>query len=243
MTEMRKIITILLLTFTTVLNAQNFEGTLTYSVDIKVSQKMLDMGMTKEILKSKMESDGTWVGTIKTSYKNGFYKQLNLSTDNTWVIYRPDSNKLYVFQDGEASNLCTVNDASIDLEHKMTGKMPIITLLDTIVLFNEYELKTVEVKWGLGTYYYLFSEKHFKTNSEQFKGHIYDGYYEFLKISNSLPIMIIKEVGGMMTITTSLVESNKDKLSDSLFQIPELEVDEELNLLNFGAGIIMTIKN
>ena len=121
---MRKIITILLLTITTVLNAQDFEGTLTYFVDFKVSQKMLDMGMTKEMLKTRMESDGTWADTIKTSYKKGFYKQLNLSTDNSWVIYRPDSNKLYTFQDGEASDICTVTDPSVDLEHKMTGKMP-----------------------------------------------------------------------------------------------------------------------
>ena len=240
---MRKTITILLLTITTVLNAQNFEGTLTYSVDFKVSQKMLDMGMTKEMLKANMESEGTWADTLITSYKNGFYKKLNLSTTNSWIIYRPDSNKLYTFQDGEASDICTVNDASVDLEYKMTGKMPVITLLDTLVKFNEYELKMVEVKWKSGTYYYLFSENHFKANPEQYKGHIYDGYYEYLKISKSLPIVIIKETGGMITITMSLAEYKEDKIEDSLFQIPELVEDEELNSFNFGAGKMMKIKN
>ncbi len=240
---MKKTITILLLTIATVLNAQNFEGTLTYSVDFKVSQKMLDMGMTKEMLRTKIQSERSWADTIKTSYKDGFYKQLNLSTDKSWVIYRSDRNKLYTFQDGEASDLCTVTDASIDLENKMTGKMPIVTLLDTIVKYKEYELKMVEVKWKLGSYFYLYSENHFKTNPEQYKGHIYDGLYEFLKISKSLPIKIIKEAGGMMTITIALSESNEDKIADTLFHIPELVKDEELNSLNFGAGTIMKIKN
>jgi len=240
---MTRTITILLLTITTALSAQNFEGTLTYSVDFKISQKMLDMGMTKEMLKSKMQSDGSWADTIKISYKEGFYKQLNLSSDNSWVIYRPDSNKLYTFQGGEASDICTVNDASIDLEQKMIGKMPSVSLLDTIVKFKEYQLKMVEVKWKSGTYFYLFDEKYFQTNPELYKGHIYDGYYEFLKIAKSLPIMIIKETGGMMTITMSLVKSNESKLTESLFKIPELVKDEELNSLNFGAGTIMKIKN
>ena len=240
--KIKKTISILLFTITTLLNAQNFEGKLTYSVDFKVSQKMLNMGMTKEILKSKMQSNGSWTDTIKTSYKDGFYKQLNLSTVNSWLIYRPDSNKLYTFQDGEDYNMCIVNEASIDLEHTMTGNMPVVTLLDTIVKYKEYELKMVEVKWQSGTYFYLYSKNHFKTNPEQFNGHIYDGFYEFLKISKALPIMTIKEVGKMMTITISLVKSKEDKISDLLFQIPKLEEDEELNSLNFGAGTIMKIK-
>lgn len=239
---MRKSITIILLTITTILNAQEFEGTLTYIVDFKVSQKMLDWGMTKEMLKTRMESDGTWADTIKTSYKNGFYKQLNLSTDNSWVIYRPDSNKLYTFQDGETSDICTVTNPAVDLEHKMTGKMPTVTLLDTLINYKEFELKMVEVKWKAGTYYYLFDEDHFKTNPEKFKGHIYDGYYEFLKLSNSLPIMIIKEAGGMTTITISLIDSFENKIDDSIFQIPELIEDEELNSLNIGTGKMMKIK-
>lgn len=240
---MKKTITIILLTITTVLNAQIIEETLIYSVDFKVSQKMLDRGMTKEMLKIKMKSSGSWTDTIKTSYKGGFYKQLNLSTDKSWVIYRPDSNKLYTFQGGEASDWCTVTDASIDLENKITGKMPKITLLDTIVKYKEYGLKMVEVKWQSGTYCYLYSENHFKINPEHFKGHIYDGFYEFLKISSSLPIKIIKEAGGMITTTISLVESNKNKITDTLFQIPELIEDEDLNSFYFGAGTIMKIKN
>jgi len=239
---MRKVIAIVLLTITTVLNAQDFEGTLTYFVDFKVSQKMLDMGITKEMLKSKIESDGTWADTIKTTYKNGFYKQLNLSTDNSWVIYRSDSNKLYAFQEGEASDICTVTDASIDLENKMTGKMPTVTLLDTLIRHQEFELKMVQVKWKTGTYYYLYDKNHFKTNPDSFKGHIYDGFYEFLKLSKSLPIMIIKEISGMMTTTISLIDSSEKKIDDSFFQIPELIEDEELNSLNIGTGKMMKIK-
>ncbi len=239
---MRKTITIILSTITTILNAQDFEGTLTYSVDFNVSQKMIDMGMTKEMLKTRMQSDGTWADTIKTSYKKGFYKQLNLSTDNSWVIYRPDSNKLFTFQDGEASDICKVTDPSVDLEHKITGKMPTVTLIDTLINYKEFKLKMVEVKWKTGTYYYLFDDNYFKTHPENFKGHIYDGFYEFLKLSNSLPIVIIKKIGGMMSITISLIDSSENKINDSYFEIPELIEDETLNKLNIGTGKMMKIK-
>lgn len=235
---MRTIAIILILTITTTLNAQNFEGTLTYSIDMEVGQKMIDMGMTKEMLKSGMKSDGTWIDTVKTSYKEGFYRQLNMSADSTWVVYRPDSNKIYIFETIDSSTLCTVNDASLDLGHKMTGKMPSVSLIDTAVQYREYELKAVEIKWTAGTYLYFFSEAHFKTDPELFKGHIYDGLYEFLKISNSLPVLISKQAGPM-SITMSLVEWKEVELPDSFFHIPELLDDDSIN---FGVGTIKKVK-
>lgn len=243
MNMMRKLITVLLLTITTVLNAQDFEGTLTYLADIKiVSQKMLDMGMTEEILKSKMEADGRWADTIKISYKNGFYRQLNLSAVKSWIIYRPDSNKLYTFQEGDASNICIVADASIDLENKMTGKMPTITLLDSLYSDDDYKLRAVEVKWSTGSYYYMFDENHFKVNPENFKGHIYDGFYEFLKLSKSLPIEIYKKTNDIIKVRLTLIESSNEQIDYSLFEVPELIEDESLNSFNTGAGKFMKIK-
>ena len=121
---MKSIITILLLSISTLLSAQNFEGTLTYKVDFTIAQKMIDMGVTLDVLKKRMEEEGSWVNTIETSIKNGYYKQLNESKDKSWVIYRPDINMLYTLQEGEASDICVIMDASMDTEFKMLGKMP-----------------------------------------------------------------------------------------------------------------------
>lgn len=242
---MKTLITILLLAFALSSQAQSFVGTLTYTADFEVSQKMLDMGMTKDMIKSRLLADGTWADTIKTTYKNGFYKQLNLSANNSWSIYRPDSNRIYTFYSGEDSSMITVADPSIDLESKMTGNMPSVTLLDTIVQYGEYQLKMVEVKWKSGTYFYLYSENHFKANAEDYKGHIYDGLYEFLKISNAYPIKIIKKAGKMMVVTISLATSSEAEIDDSIFSVPEIEEDVEANSLIKGMNLgyeIMKIK-
>lgn len=239
---MRKTITIFLLSISSLLSAQNFEGTLTYSVDFELSQNMLDMGLTKEMMKSKMLAEGTWADTIKTSYKNGFYRSHNLSANRSWVIYRPDTKKIYSFQNGETSDLCMVTDTTIDLEEKMTGEGPNLTLLDTLTEYKDYRLKTVHVKWKSGNYYYLFDEDHFNMDPELFEGHIYDAWYDYLKLSGSLPVKIIKEAGKMMTITMSLVDASETRIEDSVFQIPELVEDEELSSFDIGTGKMMRIK-
>lgn len=234
--------TILLLLVSILLHAQDFEGTLTYTVDFEISKKMQKMGVTKEYLKSNMEKEGTWADTIKTSYKNGFYKQLNYSKDKSWIIYRPDSNKTFTFQEGEEADICTVNNAAKDLEYELTGNQPAVTLLDTSIKYLDFNLKMVEVKWKTGSYFYLFDEDYFKTNPENYKGHTFDGFYEFLKISKSLPIIIIKEGGGMMTMTLSLVDFSEHTVEESIFLIPELIEDEELNYFNVGLGKMMRVK-
>ena len=100
----------------------------------------------------------------------------------------------------------------------------------------------VEVKWKAGTYYYLFDKNFFTANPDEFKGHIYDGFYEFLKISKSFPIIIIKHAGKVMTTTASLVEVSEQEINDTLFKIPELIEDDELISIDFGAGKMMRVK-
>ncbi len=239
---MKKIIIFFLLIITTALNAQNFEGTLIYSVDVEPSQRSLDAnGMTID----EWKSIGYKVDTVKVFYKNGFYKSLTIpaNAENSWVIYRPDSNKLYSFIDGEGSDICFVNDAYVDKFAIRSGSLPTIKLLDTIVKFREYDLKMVMVKWDLVTCFYLYSEDHFKTNPNLYRGHLRGGFYEFLKISGSLPIKIIYYYEGLGTNTESLIEFNEGKLTDELFQIPELVEDEELNLYEKPEfGKVMKIK-
>jgi hypothetical protein len=77
---------------------------------------------------------------------------------------------------------------------------------------------------------------------ENFKGHIYDGFYEFLKLSKSFPIEVYKKTANMLTIRLTLIDFREHKIEESLFQIPELIEDEELNSLNFGTDKIMKIK-
>lgn len=239
---MKQIITLLFLVICFGIKAQSFEGTLVYSMDFEVSEKMANMGLTKEILKGKMAEDHSWSDTIKVTYKHGFYRQQSSSVFETKIIYRPDSNMLYTFQTGDASDICTVTDVSKDLEFKMTGEMPTVKLLDSIVEYDEYKLKVVEVKWKSGRYFYLFSENSFKANPEDYKSHIYDGFYEYLKLSKAYPVVIVKEAGGVMTVTMSLEYFTKENISNTIFDVPQLFEDEELEVLSSPMGKLMRIK-
>ena len=107
---------------------------------------MKSMGLTKKTMEKKLKNEDTWSDQITVTYKNGFYKQMNLSKNKIWIIHHPDSSKTYTFQEGELSDICIVQDVSRDMEFKQFGKMPSVNLLDTIVKYKKYNLKMVEVK-------------------------------------------------------------------------------------------------
>src|SRR5436190_1201682 len=126
---MKQILLALFLLSTGLSSGQSFEGTLTYISHLEVSESLIKMGMTKEMLLDKMKQDGTWADTIRTSYKQGNYYTLLNNNPKSWTIYKAETNEIYSLQD--ASDICTVTDASIDLEFTMTGKMPTVQKLDT----------------------------------------------------------------------------------------------------------------
>lgn len=220
---------------------QTFEGSITYKRDIKVLNKMKSYGIGKEQLIAKMEMEGTWFDSLKISYKNGYYHQLNYSTDKSWVIYRPDSNSFFTIQEGEASDLVVVTNAGIDKEKKLNNKKPTVTLLDSTVELNGVKLEIVKIQWKSGAYYYYFNRSIFKTNPHNFIGHVYDGFYEYLKISNCYPVVIQKVVPGMMITTQTMVSFKKENISDSLFKLPKMVFDPELTKLTNGNSAIWKI--
>jgi len=236
---MKIIILSLALSLVNVINGQSFEGTLTYSVEMEVSEKMQNFGITKEVWIEKMRNEGVWSDSIMITYKDGEYFQQMGESMLAWSIYRSDSNKLYSFQKDE--DICTVLNTGIDLEEEMTGNEPKVTLLDTIVFISEMHCKIVRVKWKAGYYDYYFNSDTNSINPEFYKSYKYDGWYEYLKIAKSLPIRIVKSTKGIMTVTMSLVDTKKHKLDDSLFLIPILVYDKDLNLTPSGNKVFMRV--
>jgi hypothetical protein len=235
-----KLIAFILFT-TNHLLSQSFEGTLTYAIDIEVSESLEKMGLTKDLMINKMKEDGDWSDTIKTSYKQGnYYSSLN-NNSKRYSIYNADSNKIYVIQDLEGESICTVTDASIDLESTVTNKLPSITKLDTIVTINGIECNIVRVKWDNENYDYYYNSE-LKVEASLFSKHRYDGWAEFLKISNALPVKIVKNIPGTFIITFSLTNSKYEKVDDSLFNVPQLLYDEDLDLLKTANKKTMRVK-
>jgi hypothetical protein len=239
---MRQILITIILFTTGLCFGQSFEGTLTYVSDFEVSEKLAKMGMTKQMLLDKMKKDGSLIDTIRISYKSGDYYTLLNNNPKSWAIYRADSNRIYSMQDGEASNICTVTDASIDLEFTMTGKMPTVVKLDTTVNVDGVICSIVRVKWKSGNYDYYFNSAKLTVNPTFFAKHIYDGWAEYLKISNSLPLRIVKSTLGMMTHTMTLVSAKTEVIDEKIFLIPTLIPDKDLNIVKVANREIMRIK-
>lgn len=239
---MKRKLTILFLCLTGLTYGQSFEGTLTYKTDFEVAEKMIKMGMTKEKLITSMKQEGTYSDTTKISYKQGNYYTIQNSKPKSWTIYKADVGKIYTMQDGESKDICTVLDATIDLESTMTGKMPSVLKLDTTVLNNNSTCYIVSVKWKSGTYDYYYDPTKLTVKPALFEKHTYDGWAEFLKISNSLPFKIVKTTKGIMTVTMTLVSTKTETINDKIFTIPNLIPDKNLNIIKTANREYMRIK-
>lgn len=228
-----KIKSLLLIAFTSIFTqiyAQSFEGSITYALDFELSEKMTNAGISKAVMLEKLKSEHLWWDTITTSYKAGnMYSSLGNS--GSWSVYRADSNKIFTFQNIDSMDICEVNDASIDLESTMTGKMPRIIPKDTIVIINNIACQMIRVKWKTGTYDYYFNKEQFKIDPALFSKHVYDGWAEFTKLSACLPIKIVKTTKGIMSVSMTMVNSKAVKIDDKLFTIPELTTNAELNMV------------
>lgn len=230
---MKQLITTLLVLTTGLLFGQSYEGTLVYKTDFQfqLSEKMTKMGITEEMLIGKMKKEGSWTDSIKTSYKQGDYISYTNFNPQSWSVYKQQTNKLYSFQDGEASDICTVTDVSIDLESELFGNKPSVQKIDSIVEVNGRKCEIVRVQWKTGIYDYYYDSSFLKIDPKLYENHIYDGWADFLKISNSLPIKIVKSVQGLSTTSLTLIRHTEETIDPKLFEIPELKPDKDLNLI------------
>ncbi len=201
--------------------AQLFEGHLTYKIDFEVLPKMKKMGMTKELLVEQMKMEGLFYGSQVTTYsKTGFYRVNFDNSNKTWSIYRPDSNKVYTFI--KASDTCSVLDVEIDIESELTKKETKIFILDTVVTILNKPCSVIRIKWQSGYYDYAYHRGLFRVNPVYYQNYKFEGWAEFIKKSECLPLQITKVTEGMMSITYTIVDFKEEKIDDTMFIIPEL---------------------
>lgn len=50
---------------------------------------------------------------------------------------------------------------------------------------------------------------------------------EYLKISNSLPLKIVKKTNGLMTVTMTLTEIKEHTVKDKTFKLPKLKLSKD----------------
>ena len=241
---MKHILTAILIFTTVLLFGQSFEGTIVYKIDyeFQISEKLADMGITEEMMFEKMKKEGSFSDSVKTRYKDGNYISYTNFSPQSWSIYKQITNKLYTFQDGEASDICTVTDVSFDLEYKLTRIKPKIEKLDTVVEVNGMKCEIVRVVWKSGTYDYYYNSSFLKLDAKLFENHIYDGWAGFLKISNSLPVKIVKSINGIGKVKYTLIRNFAETIDKSIFEIPKLVADKDLNLIKIKNREVMRIE-
>jgi len=219
---------------------QTFQGTVTYAQDFVLSKAFLDMGVTKEMILSKLQTGGDWGDTIKVSYnRQGDYHSLTNSKKGLIKIYRSEANKIYTFGEGKASEKVSVQDA-IDLDLSGVPDKPEIKKLDTAVTINGIKCTGLTVQWKLSKIDYFYNSSELKIDAAVFSRHSTDGWAEYLKASRALPLRIIKNVFGMSMIQT-MVSAKSEEVSPDLFKIPVLVADESLNVIKMPGVEIMRI--
>ncbi len=230
--------------FAGLLKGQPFEGTLTYKAEYKfdISPDMEKMGVTKDVLVQKMKEDGTWSDSIRVTYKRDNYILYTNFSPAAWTIYKGETNKLYSFQENNPEGICTVTDASMDLEEVMTGMKPAIGKTGDKIDVNGRMCEVVRVAWKSGSYDYYYDSTSFKVDTSFYTNYIYDGWAGYLKISHALPVRIVKSIIGIGTVTLTLTSYKAESVDDKIFDLPELVPDKDLNKIRLANRELMRIK-
>lgn len=206
----------------------NFQGTLTYVQNVQVSKAFLDMGMTREMVLDKMKQQGAWSDTIKISYNQAGDYRISLQNEKqSYKIYRADSNKIYIFNEGKNSEQCTLVEA-VDFDMSGAVDTPEITSIDTAVAIGGVNCSVLRIQWKLGRIDYYYDSTQMRIDPAIFTRHSSEGWSGFLNKSKSLPFGIRKDVMGMSMVQT-LTASKAEEVSPDLFAVPALISDETLN--------------
>lgn len=226
---MKNLIIINILLVYNIIYAQSFVGSLVYKVDL-VMNEINDK--SNEMLMSSIINDDSWADTITYYYLEGNYFQKLNNKIQTYIIYNSATNKLYNFNKGVDSNFCSVMDASYDVEYDKIGLTSKVLKIDTSIYFNNMLLSLIRIEWKSGYYNYYYDSTDLYMDPIYYKNHNYDGFSNYLLLSKSLPIKIEKIVYGMpMAVVYTLISKKKEIVEMSLFNIPNLEINKEMNII------------
>ncbi|QOI97721.1 MAG: hypothetical protein HRU69_09545 [Flammeovirgaceae bacterium] len=217
----------------------SFQGIITYIQDFEIGGSFKKMGISKEMLMEKMNSDGNWFDTLWVNYRLGSYAQYGNNKIQTTKVYDPDDNIIYTFQ-LSGNDICSVQKA-VDLDLSGAADKPVITLVDTAVTIMGLPCKLIRMKWKLGQVDYYYNETQAKVNPALYAQHTSEGFAEFLKMSGSLPLQVVRSAMGMNIIQTA-VAVQEGRVDKDAFYVPPLVEDKNLNAISIPGTTYMRIK-
>jgi hypothetical protein len=218
---------------------QSFQGIITYVQDYEVGGTFKKMGITKEMLMTEMNKDGKWFDTLWVNYRLGNYAQFGNNKAQTTKVYDPSDNVIYTYE-LTGNDICAVQEA-VDLDLSGAADKPVVTVVDSAVSIMGLPCKIIRMKWKLGQYDYYYNETQARVNPELFSKHTSEGLAEFLKMSGSLPLQIVKNVMGMNIIQTA-VNIQHGRVDNNAFYVPQLVEDQSLNVIKVPGTTYMRVK-
>lgn len=184
------------------LNAQTFSGEVLYQVILNP-------------LKQEVNDTARYLYA-----QNGDYVISTVLNPNVTSVYKAADGALYAID--SISSIVTVINTETDFESTI-GFKPTVHLLDSVYSHEGGEWSIVKVQWKGGEYLYFYDPDILKVDAELFKRHNFDQFYEFLKISGSLPTRIDKNVKGMGKVSFEIIDFRKFSPDLSVFKIPNLK--------------------
>lgn len=199
---MKHLLTILMTVISVTVFGQTFEGKITYQ-----------NSYTSKLPNVQDQQFNSMMGTTQEYIiKGGDYKSSSNGTLVQWQLYINKDNKLY----NKMSNSETIfwNDGNTNPDSIISVE---INKGVTEILGYKCDEVVLTCKSGLQKYY--FNQK-IAVDISLFKNHLYGNWYDFLKVSKSLPLKSIIET-QQFTLVSEATDIKEMKLDDKEFQLPE----------------------
>lgn len=199
---MRSILTILLTVITATVFGQAFEGKITYQNSYK-----------SKISNVQDQQFNSMMGTTQEYIiKGGDYKSTSNGSMVQWQLYISNDNKLY----NKMSNSETIfwHEGNTNQDSVMS-----VEINKGVTEILGYKCDEVILTCKSGVQKYYFNQK-IAVDISLYENHIFGNWYEFLKVSKSLPLKLIVET-QQFTMVGEATDIKELKLDDNEFQLPE----------------------
>lgn len=211
---MKKTIASTLLLFNIILlgNAQNFEGTITYKME--VFNPNPDVITTEQWETQKKATFGE-LGYIKQVY---YYKgenylcEMTIGDQEGYQLYNPKDKLLYSWQKGsnEAVSVDTTNFPDEISEVKyLEEKETLLGIVCNVMLISS----------KAGTMKIWYNKNKFKVDPSLYKGHVYGHWDRILQEIGCLPLKI-EQKGYMYNGLQTAIDFKEQSIKDSKFILP-----------------------
>jgi hypothetical protein len=225
---MKRLIFILIIFQSITVNAQSFEGKLTYKLEYKIDSLSLSKFKFSEKLSSTFYKPEKYNQKIVYHFKDSMYKRNGYEIETSQVIYNGKTATLYeFFTTGKGKKRVKVIDAKIKFGTGETAsgkKIPVtINEIDSTKIINGIKCRLITLDMGkFGKEEYWFNSDTLKINALSFSNHNFEYLNRILSISGSFPIQMIKITDNFGKITLTLEKVEDVNISNDIFKIPDL---------------------